>query len=871
MASPKKPWSRGEMMLFLGCSACFLLLPGAGSLACSSITTDSPVVLLGATARASCTIWRRSCLIQDDEEIQMMWKLDEEFLTGTQYSLHNGVEVSNITIGPINETVTTLRCYVKRKQEPQMMTVIHIHAGYPPAQPQNLTCVMNVTTNNLTCRWDTEQESLLPVSVALKGFRNEGVCEVPTEAVPASCTPLPGQNSCTIGRENLQLYQPMIFWLSVNNALGEVDSEPLCADPIKLAKLDPPTLHSIQSIPEETDCISVMWEAGRDSEHMHQLCDLSYQADGDQEWKLVHNITNPTWERQVVWRVRRCGFLFGTLYHFQMRCQKFGGAGYWSDWSPMMNFTTHEKAPSGELDVWWKVKAREAEARTEVQLLWKPMKPNEAHGEILGYMATLSTRRHSGEPSPLCNTSEMCCTFSLPLGTQKIYLMAYNARGSSQPTEIYLSEKKGQAVPKFQASPHNETSIWVHWDPPGTPAKGYIIEWHSMTSVEDSSDGNHGHNNMAWTKVQSGTITHALIQENVKPFQRYNISIYPLYRDRVGMPQWLEVYTRQKAPSDTPKLHPGSISKSTAQLHWEPIPVEKRHGFITNYTIFWNGTNEDLNSAVVNSSVDTFTIVGLWPSRMYRVHIMASTVGGSTNGTILTFYTKAIDDMDLPFVYMLIGLLLLAIIVLVICFQKSKRMKTQFWPSVPDPANSSLGRWAPAILQEEILQAPKLCKLSPVVVSAILVIEADEKKCLSCGKGDPAKALEDGPMTASLESYVGDAETTLPASDPTPAPYVNSPESVHYAKVFVDSYCSQQKASPSFYMRSNSTQPLLSDRTPSPKPYENLWFHGDHPNRELDYNCQEDAVFLDRALLDFPLLQGLKINGDEDLSNFRKL
>lgn len=60
------------------------------------------------------------------------------------------------------------------------------------------------------------------------------MCEVPTEAVPASCTPLPGQNSCTIGRENLLLYHPMIFWLSVNNTLGEVDSEPLCADPIDL-------------------------------------------------------------------------------------------------------------------------------------------------------------------------------------------------------------------------------------------------------------------------------------------------------------------------------------------------------------------------------------------------------------------------------------------------------------------------------------------------------------------------------------------------------------------------------------------------------------------------------------------------------------
>ncbi|XP_061453516.1 granulocyte colony-stimulating factor receptor [Rhineura floridana] len=859
MASTKKPWQ-----WVLGCSFFFFLIPG-GSLHCSNLNMDSPVILLGATATASCTIWRSSCRIQQNEELLIMWKLDEEFLKGTQYSLSNGVEVSNITVGPLNETVTSLSCYVQRKGKLQMMNVIQIHAGYPPMQPQNLTCVMNVTTKSLTCHWDPGRDSLLPVSIALKCFWNQRGCEVPPEHIPPVCIPLAGQNSCTIGRENLLLYHNMIFWVSAKNPLGVVESEPLCADPIDLVRLDPPALQTIQAIPEETDCVSVAWEAPKDSEHMHMSCDLRYRKERDWQWTVVHNITNPARERQQTQQMQSCGFLFGTLYQFQMRCQRVTGVGYWSNWSPTMNFSTHEKEPSGELDAWWKVKPREADKRTEVQLLWKPMKPDEAHGKILGYWATLSTRWHNGEPSTLCNTTELHCAFSLPFGTQRISLMAYNTKGLSQPTEVFLLEKKGQPVPSFQVSPHNEKSIWARWDLPGAPATGYIIEWHRVTSADSPVD-----NNFGWTKVQSGAITQALIQENVDPFQCYNISIYPLYRDGVGMPKSVEVYTRQKAPSETPKLHPGIISKSTAEIHWEPIPVEKQNGFIINYTIFWIGTNEDMSSAVMNSSVDTFTIKGLWPSRMYRVHIMASTVGGSTNGSILVLYTKGIDDTDLPFVYLLIGLLLLAIIVLVICFHKSKRMKTQFWPSVPDPANSSLGRWAPAILQEEILQAPKACELSPVMVSAILVIEVDEKKCLSCGKSEPTKALEDGPMAAFSESYISDADAALPASGPRPASYMNSPESVQYAKVFGDSYRSQQKASPTFYIRSNSTQPLLCDMTPSPKSYENLWFHSDQANRELGCNSQEDAVFTDTALLDFPLLQGLKIDGDEDLSNFRR-
>lgn len=42
----------------------------------------------------------------------------------------------------------------------------------------------------------------------------------------------------------------------------------------------------------------------------------------------------------------------------------------------------------------------------------------------------------------------------------------------------------------------------------------------------------------------------------------------------------------------------------------------------------------------MNASVDTLTISGLWPSRMYSLHLMASTMGGSTNGTSLVITTK---------------------------------------------------------------------------------------------------------------------------------------------------------------------------------------------------------------------------------------
>ncbi|XP_066494854.1 granulocyte colony-stimulating factor receptor [Tiliqua scincoides] len=843
MAATLKP--AGQLLRW---SIFLFLLPG-GVLPCSNLTVNSPVIL-GTEVTASCTIWRNRCPVRLDGDIQIVWKLDEEFLQGVQYSLNHGAESSNITIRPLNRTVTALSCYVKRNKTLHLMNLTQIHAGYPPPQPHNLSCVMNFTTMNLTCHWDPGQDGLLPGGeVTLTRFISRSNCSARHDPLLVCRQPVT-QNFCIIRRASLQLFQNMIFQVTVKNGLGVVQSEPLCADPMDLVKLDPPVIQAIQSIPEETDCVAVEWEAVRGNV-FKQICDMRYRMESNQEWMLVYNITSPP-EKTL-----QCGFLLGTRYQFQMRCRKHP-LGYWSDWSPTKNFTTHEKVPSGELDTWWTVKSTEDEKGIEVQLLWKPMKSNETNGKILGYQATLGTRQYHHKKLPvLCNTTEMHCSFSLPPGNRRINLMAYNKRGLSPPTAVFLFEKEGQPVSKFQVHPEDENRFQVCWNPPGLPTTGYIIEWHKSCGFLDQLSDN----NISWTKVQNGNITHTLIQENIEPYQRYNISIYPLYMDGVGRAQYVEAYTVQKAPSEAPKLQAGSISKSTAELHWEPILVEKQNGFITNYTIFWTGTNEEMSSAIMSSSLNKFTITGLRPSRMYRVHIMASTVAGSANGTTVTLYTKALDDIDILTVYTLVGLLLFMIIILIICFQKSKRMKTQFWPSVPDPANSSLGRWAPAILQEEVLQAPKACELSPTILSAILVIEADEKKCLSCGKSEPTvKALEDGP-TASPVSYSHKA--------PRPASYMNSPESVQYATVVGDSYRSQEETSSSFYMRSNSTQPLLSDLVPSPKPYENLCFHSDQAHGDCSF--QEDVIFLDRVLIDFPLLQGLKISGDEDLNQLRKL
>lgn len=41
------------------------------------------------------------------------------------------------------------------------------------------------------------------------------------------------------------------------------------------------------------------------------------------------------------------------------------------------------------------------------------------------------------------------------------------------------------------------------------------------------------------------------------------------------------------APVFSPELKLASVDASHAEVQWEPIPLDKRNGFITNYTVFW--------------------------------------------------------------------------------------------------------------------------------------------------------------------------------------------------------------------------------------------------------------------------------------------
>lgn len=816
--------------LLLQLSLLLLLSPSGtqqsgAELDCASVAVGAPVVPMGSAVTASCTIRRERCRGLEDGQPLISWLLDSEPMAGRQRRGVGGTEVSELRVPQLNRPQAKLWCCVEWNGTKQRVGVAEIRAGYPPGKPSNLSCLLDLGDYGLTCRWQQGADGHLPTNVMLK-------CATSRSPAVTGCTPQNGHSQCTVPRRLLQLYRPMELWVTATNALGTAESERLRIDPMDVAKLDPPTLQSIRSMPPQTDCVTLTWTMTPRNAHMELRCELRYRAPEDPSWGVLTGIAGHAGT------VQHCKFLFGTLYHFQMRCRRDLARGYWSEWSVSRNYTTHEKAPEGKLDAWWST--RTAAGRMEVQLRWKAPRRQEANGRVLGYRVALGSRRRGREPQTVCNTTDTHCDFTVPVRTGRVYLSAYNAAGESSATEVILLERKGQPLAGLRAVPAGDRSLWVHWEAAPVPVVAYVLEWQPVSSEP-------GHCSACWQLERNGTTTTTLIRDSIEPFQQYNISVYPLYKDAIGTPAYIAAYSKQKAPSHAPKLHLKSIGKSQAKLSWEPVAVELQNGFITHYTVFWANSTAEVSSAVVNSSLSSFTIQGLKPSTLYKVHIMASTAGGSINGTTLTLVTTMLDDTEIQFLFLTLGLVFVLLIILLICFQKNGRVKQQFWPSVPDPANSSLGTWVPA--EQEPLQAPGVKEPGLATISTVTVLDkAAGKQTPTWGKEPPAEPL--APPQPYMQQH---RPGTLQANSGLAA------EPVQYVQVVGGSSQGPQHVAPCLYLRSSSTQPLLSD--PSPEPYENLWFRGAAPS------CARGS--LEEPLLDFPLLRGLRVSGAEELHDFQ--
>ncbi|XP_020025333.2 granulocyte colony-stimulating factor receptor isoform X2 [Castor canadensis] len=824
-----------------------LLLPGSLE-KCGHIRISAPIVHLGGPVTASCTISQNCSHL--DLEPQILWRLGEEPEQpgDRQQRLPDGTQESTITLLHFNHTQAFLFCCLQWGNRPQILDQAELRAGYPPTVPSNLSCIMNLTTNSLTCQWDPGPDTHLPTNFTLKSFKSRGDCQTQEDSI-LDCVPENGQSYCSIPRKHLLLYQNMVIWVQAENALGTRQSTQLCLDPMDVVKLEPPTLWTLdpssQASPPHPGCLWLGWEPWKPSVFMNQECELRHQPQrGGASWVQVAPLPSSAYQYEL------CGFPPATVYTLQMRCIRSPLPGHWSSWSPSLELRTTEQAPVIRLDTWWR--QRQLDSRTVgIQLFWKPTPLEEGSGQIQGYLLSWRPPGGLGPAVPLCNTTELSCTFNLPTGAQEVTLMAYNTAGTSHPTPVVFLENEGPPLTGLHVRAPDAHSLWVGWKPPSPRPQGYVIEW----GLGPPSPSN---SSKTWRMEHNGSATGTLLQENIRPFQLYEITVAPLYKGTVGPSQHTYAYSKEMGPPRAPELLLKHIGKTWAQLEWVPRPPELGKSPFTHYTIFWTNSQDQSFSTILNASSHGFVLHDLEPASLYHVHLMATSQAGATNSTGLTLMTLTPGELEL---YIFLGLFGFLALLLCLCgttwFCCSHR-KNPLWPSIPDPAHSSLGSWMPSIMAEETFQLPSLQDPGIPPITNITVLE--EKKLGSWEYRDNSETCG---LPTLVQTYVLQRDPTVASAQPQPQS--GTSDQVLYGQVLG----SPTSPGPGqHYIRCDSTQPLLGGLTPSPKSYENLWFQASplETSVPLPPSQEDDCVF--GPLLDFPLLQGLRVHGMEGLGTF---
>lgn len=828
-----------------GVTLIVLLLPRSLE-GCGQIRISPPIVHLGDPVLASCTISPNCSKL--DRQPKILWRLqDEPNQPGDrQHHLPDGSQESIITLPHLNYTQAFLFCLVPWNNSFQVLDQAELRAGYPPASPSNLSCLMYLTTNSLVCQWEPGPETHLPTSFILKSFRSRTGCQYQGGTI-LDCMPKKRHSNCSIPRKHLLLYQNMVIWVQAENMLGSSESPKLCIDPMDVVKLEPPMLQALDIghdiVSRQPGCLWLSWKPWKPSEFMEQECELRYQPQLEgANWTLVSHLPSSTD------RFELCSLHQAPVYTLQLRCIRSSLPGLWSSWSPGLQLRPTIKAPTIRLDTWWQKKHLDPET-VRMQLFWKPTPLQKDSGQIQGYLLSWSCPDGQGQIMHLCNTTELSCTFHLPSEAQNVTLVAYNSAGTSSPTLVVFLEHEGPAVTSLHAMAQDLGSIWVDWEAPSLLPQGYLIEW---------GPDSHKYSNNSWRIEPNGNTTGILLEDNIHPFQLYRITVAPLYPGTVGPPVNVYTYSGEKALPHAPELYLKHVGRTWAQLEW--VPETPWLGMIplTNYTIFWTDARDHSFSVTLNISFHDFVLDHLKPASLYHVYLMATSRAGSTNSTGLTLMTMALDSSDVNIFLGILCFVLLSITCATAWFCCKQSRKTFFWPNVPDPAHSSLSAWVPTIMTEETFQLPSFWGSSVPSITKITELEEDKKPT----HWDPSESSGTGSLPAVVQAYVLQGDPREISNQFQPPSGTN--DQVLYGQV-LGSPTSPEVVG---YLRCDSTQPLLGGPTPSPKSYENIWFHSRPQETFIPQppSQEDDCVF--GPPFDFPLFQGLQVHGVEEQGGF---
>ncbi|XP_010127667.1 PREDICTED: interleukin-31 receptor subunit alpha [Chlamydotis macqueenii] len=641
----------------------------------ADIFPSSPEIERGSTLKLFCVLGKR--YTQHRNASHIIWKLNHELIAQENYNIVNET-VSSITIHNFTYSKAHVKCFTKYLGKEQLLVHTEVKSGFPPDTPGNISCIYYFEAE-LTCTWTSGRETNLTTNYTLYRKMTEGTVTLPNIV-----------NSCQSKTESCSFYYPytpysssFCFQVKAENVLGEASSDCVHIPMEKIEKFEPPEIVSVKKITGIKQLLTVTWKMPEKilpSQDLH--CQVQYR-------NLYSNssdfITVPLNSAQKIGSCNLTGLWDSTEYLVAVRCISVVSI-FWSEWSRGKTASTEEKAPSEKVDLWRVIESSHSGGSRSVHLMWKPLRSFPLSGRILRYKIQYFPEKNAALKVTNFSTDKKIILL-LNEAAYIISITAYNSAGSSPEAILRIpstDEKLSQIIETVRTFTTNEEVV-VEWTASEPEVTEYVVEWYEELETDPFG--------RSWQYVSNST-NWKTNKNNFKPFICYNISVYPLYGNKVAAPYSIQTYVQEKKPSEGPVADTGIPGKNEVTIKWKEISKDKRNGFISNYTIFYKPEDGKELNETVNSDVLQYKLKSLQANTQYTVYIMASNAAGGTSGEPKTFKTLKFNKEDVIFIALPVGLSMLFLLGLwITCILKKHTFKKVCWPDIPNPAESIAVEW----------------------------------------------------------------------------------------------------------------------------------------------------------------------------------
>ncbi|XP_065455031.1 interleukin-31 receptor subunit alpha isoform X2 [Chrysemys picta bellii] len=496
--------------------------------------------------------------------------------------------------------------------------------------------------------------------------------------------------SCSFFPPDIPFAEDYCCQVKAENVLGVGISDCVPINMNKIVKTKPPKIVSVETIAGVKQLLNVTWDKP-DPTLLDLNCHLRYRN--------TNSNTSVTDNFTMNQNKRRASFNLTDLQDFTEYAIAIQCVGVeseiWSEWSKEKIGRTEQQAPSKKVDLWRVIESSSSAANRYVHLMWKVLKEYPSSEYLLGYKIQYCPENNASFKMTH-NTTDKVAMLLLTGEAYVISVVAYNSVGESPEATLRIpsiGEKTPKWIDTVRTLTLNEQMV-VEWEASVSEISRYVIEWYEELETEPLG--------RSWQYILNTTKWTAQ-KDAFKPFKCYNISVYPLYGNKIGTPHSIQAYVQEGRPSVGPVAKTDNLGKNEAMIKWKKIPKDKRNGFIINYTIFYKPEGGKELNETVNSDVLQYSLKSLQANTQYTAHVMAATKAGGTHGNRITFSTLKFSEEDfifitIPFVFCMLLLLILGIT----CTLKKHTLKKVCWPDIPNPAESIAVEWPTDMLKNNL-------------------------------------------------------------------------------------------------------------------------------------------------------------------------